>query len=470
MADGGNPDLDLWELEKEAAELELAGDKPAADLVRQEIADHLKARAAGLQSPRAPKDQAASDAGSGQGEGKFPDLDLIKDNRGRVVWCAENACIVMEQSPVWAGVFAYDEFGGLTMLQKPLPGSTVPKSTYRPRPITDSDMTAVLRWFNRNGFPDGTRQTVADAVDAVARANTFSPVQDYLHGLTWDGKPRAGAWLATYCGAAPSALTDKQGQAWLVSAVARALNPGCKADCALVLEGQQGAGKSSAISILAGEDWFYDGLHDLHSKDASAGLRGKWIIELPELSAMRRTETEGVKAFLSRTTERYRPAYGRYEVIEPRRCVFAGTTNRTDWLTDDTGGRRFWPVALGKVNLQALARDRYQIWAEAVTLYRGGAKWWLATGDEAEAAAVVASRAADDPWSADVLAIVDGLAEVSTRDIFQRLDFPKERWGKSESMRMAGILARAGWKRAGKFSGGANRDLSRYVPPGVGGA
>lgn len=392
-------------------------------------------------------------------------LDLIKDNKGRAVWCAENAGIILEQNPAWTGVFAYDEFGGLTMLQKPLPGSTAPKSSYRPRPIRDSDMTVVLRWFNRNGFPDGNRQTVTDAVEAVARTNTFSPVQDYLHGLAWDGKARAGTWLATYCGAAPSSLTEKQGQAWLISAVARALNPGCKADCALVLEGQQGAGKSSALNVLAGDDWFYDGLHDLHSKDASAGLRGKWIIELPELSAMRRTETEGVKAFLSRTTERYRPAYGRCEVIEARRCVFAGTTNRTDWLTDDTGGRRFWPVALGKVDLQALVRDRDQIWAEAVNLYKGGATWWLAKADEAEAAEVVASRASDDPWSADVLAAADGMAEVSTRDIFQRLEFGKERWGKSESMRVTGILTRAGWKHSGKFWSGPSRGLARYLPP-----
>jgi len=216
---------------------------------------------------------------------------------------------------------------------------------------------------------------------------------------------------------------------------------------------------------MAGDDWFYDGLHDLHSKDARAGLRGKWIIELPELSAMRRTETKGVKAFLSRTTERYRPAYGRCEVIEPRRCVFAGTTNRTDWLTDDTGGRRFWPVALGKVDLPALARNRNQLWAEAVALYKQGAKWWLDHEDEAEAAVMVAQRAADDPWLAAVLNAVVDRSEVSTRDMFQILGIDIERQTKSYQMRLSGILTRAGWTKTGKFTGGVNRGLARFVPP-----
>lgn len=112
---------------------------------------------------------------------------------------------------------------------------------------------------------------------------------------------------------------------------------------------------------------------------------------------MRRSDTEAVKAFLSRTEERYRPAYGRSEVIEPRRCVFAGTTNRNDYLTDDTDGRRFWPVTVGAIKLDELTADREQIWAEAVELFRNGANWWLDRTDEGASAAVAATRAAEDP-------------------------------------------------------------------------
>ena len=151
----------------------------------------------------------------------------------------------------------------------------------------------------------------ADALELVSTQTIVSPVKNFLESLSWDGKPRVADWLTAYCGAEPSDLTAKVGNAWLVSAVARALKPGCKADCALVLEGKPGAGKSSILRTLAGIDWFHDDLRDMHGKDASAALRGKWIIELPELSAMRRSDTEAVKAFLSRTEERYRPAYGR---------------------------------------------------------------------------------------------------------------------------------------------------------------
>ncbi|WP_050524906.1 VapE domain-containing protein [Pseudorhodobacter wandonensis] len=387
------------------------------------------------------------------------------EGKTRAKWCADIACTILETNPDWAEVLAYDEFAGLYLLLKPIPGTTVPRSTFTPRPIADTDITAAVRWFNRNGFPDATKNGAADALFLVASSTIISPVRHFLEGLAWDGFPRVQNWLSQYCGAERSDLTAKVGTAWLVSAVARVLKPGCKADCALVLEGKQGAGKSSILRALAGDEWFHDGLSDMHGKDASAALRGKWIIELPELSAMRRSDTEAVKAFLSRTEERYRPAYGRTEVIEPRRCVFAGTTNRNDYLTDDTGGRRFWPVTVGAVNLDELTADREQIWAEAVDLYRNGARWWLDKTDESAAAAVVATRAADDPWSADVLRVVDGLSEVSTRDVFQLLDIAIDRRGKADAMRITGILTRAGWAREGKFTSGPNRDLSRYVAP-----
>lgn len=391
--------------------------------------------------------------------------DLIKGSKGRPIWCAENACMTLETNPAWAGVLAYDEFRALTLLLRPIPGTPVPQTNFTPRPLAEGDIVAALRWFNRNGFPDATKAATADAMLAVAAENVISPVRHYLEGLAWDGQPRIDGWLTRYCGAAPSSFAEKAGAAWLISAVARALQPGCKADCALVLEGRQGAGKSSAIRALAGADWFFDGLQDLAGKDASAGLRGKWIIELPELSAMRRSDVEAVKAFLSRTEERYRPAYGRAEVVEPRRCVFAGTTNRTDWLTDDTGGRRFWPVAVDRVNLADLTRDRDHLWAEAVARFKGGEGWWLDQATEAEARAVVATRAADDPWEADVLHAVSGLSEISTRGIFERLDIAVEKRGKADAMRITGILTRAGWISAGRFTNGPNKGLTRLVPP-----
>lgn len=249
----------------------------------------------------------------------------------------------------------------------------------------------------------------------------------------------------------------------MISAIARALNPGCKADNVPILEGSQGGGKSTFFRILAGDEWFHDSLGDLGGKDAAAGLRGKWIIALPELASMKRTDIESTKAFLSRTTERYRPAYGRSEVIEPRRCVFAGTTNRQDWMSDETGGRRFWPVAVGDIRLDDLKLDRDQLWAEAVQLYRRGEKWWLDGDTEKEASVLVMDRSSDDPWTAQVLNYVDKITEVCTREILEEMGIETGRQTRADALRVGGILTRSGWKRSGKFSSGQRRGLGRYV-------
>ena len=180
---------------------------------------------------------------------------------------------------------------------------------------------------------------------------------------------------------------------------------------------------------------------------------------------MRRSETETVKAFLSRTEERFRPAYARTEVIEPRRCVFIGTTNRTDYLNDDTGNRRFWPVSIRRFDLDALRRDRDQLWAEAVAAYRTGEPWWLDREAETEAAALTSQRQADDPWESKVLEAVIGKAHTSTRALLDAIGLDPVHRTKADSMRVAGILNRAGWVRDGKYSSGPDRGQARYVRP-----
>ena len=390
----------------------------------------------------------------------------VVDTKGRPQWCYQTAYAMILGHEVWADVLAFDEFVGVVMLCKPIPGTKTPRSSFKPRELADTDISHAVRWFNQNGFPRATKTVVTDALIACATENIISPVRHYLEDLSWDGTQRVQTWLTAYAGAPDAAFNQAVGKAWLISAVARALDPGCKADCALILEGSQGVGKSSLLRVLAGSDWFHDGLGDLSNKDAAVALRGKWVIELPELAAMRRTDVESTKAFLSRTTERFRPPYGRVEVVEPRRCVFAGTTNRKDWLADDTGGRRFWPVTVADVRLEQLKQDRDQIWAEAVQLYKAGEKWWLEGDIELTASAIVGERGVDDTWTTTVLDYCRGRSEVSTKEILGYLSINLSDQTKADAMRVAGILTRNGWEKDGQFKRGDSKGLTRYVQRG----
>jgi predicted P-loop ATPase len=231
----------------------------------------------------------------------------------------------------------------------------------------------------------------------------------------------------------------------------------------IVLEGAQGRRKSSALAALAGEDWFSDALPQMGDKDASSYLRGKWIIEVAELEAMR-SQMDAIKAFISRQVEMYRPAYGREDVYEPRRCIFAGSTNKDDWQRDETGGRRFWPVRVGNIDVDAIARDRGQLWAEAVHLYRAGERWWLEGEEADQAQAEVAERRPDDPWRADIARVVEGRAEVTTKEVLHELHVLPVDMTPKLSKRVAQELVALGWVRDGRVTTGQMKGAYRYIP------
>jgi hypothetical protein len=218
------------------------------------------------------------------------------------------------------------------------------------------------------------------AAQTAARDRPFHPLRAYLKGLRWDGVKRVDRWLTTYLGAAETEYSRAVGSRWLISAVARIFRPGSKADCCLILEGPQGIRKSTALRTLAGE-YFTDELADLGSKDAAMQTRGAWIIELSELDSLSHSDVARIKAFMSRTTDRFRPPYGMRLVESPRQCVFAGTVNHSTYLRDETGGRRFWPVTCGCIAVETLARDRDQLWAEAKARFEAGSVWWLDTAE-----------------------------------------------------------------------------------------
>lgn len=293
-----------------------------------------------------------------------------------------NTMLMLRARPAVCGLLAFDEMQCCTMLMHAVPiySASARIAPSAPRPVEDADVTALLEYLQAAGLPALTVNVLHLAVDARAMECRYHPVREYLDGLAWDGTPRLDGWLTTYLGAEATPYTRGTGRMFLIALAARAFQPGCKVDHMLILEGVQGAGKSAACRILGGP-WFSDSLPEL-TGDAvrvSQHIRGKWLVELAELSAMGKAEASTLKAFVTRQVEDFTPKYGRREVKERRQCAFIGTTNPEGigYLKDSTGGRRFWPVKVGDVlDLASLARDRDQLFAEAVTAFQAGEQWW----------------------------------------------------------------------------------------------
>jgi predicted P-loop ATPase len=355
-----------------------------------------------------------------------------------------NVMIALRGSPSLVHAFAYDEMLRTTMLLQEK-GRRI-----EPRPVQDTDIYRLQEYVQRAGLKNVAAEAVHAAVDLRGRECAFHPVLDYLNALKWDDSPRLENWLARYLGAEVTAYTAQIGQMFLISMVARIFKPGCKADYMLILEGPQATLKSTTCRILGGA-YFSDSLPDVTAgKDVSQHLRGKWLIEVSEMHAMGRAEAALLKAFITRQEEQYRPSYGRREVIEPRQCVFVGTTNKQAYLRDETGGRRFWPVRTGNIDVTALRHDRDQLFAEAVVMYGKGAPWWPdRTFEQQHIQLEQEARFDADAWEEIVEQYLAGAPDKVTVGQVAReaLHFENARLGRAEQNRIMAVLERLGWRR-----------------------
>jgi len=389
-----------------------------------------------------------------------------------------NAMTIIRYAAEWDGVLAYDELSEKLVLLKPIPGTRTPKSTFKKRPILDDDFIRAIAWFNRHGFPNIGKDKVIDAVETVAKETVISPIRHYLEDLEtkieWHPSTHSAKLsrlFQDYFGTIENAglpgshpkYLSTVGQKFMISAVARALKPGCKVDTMLVLEGDQGTKKSSAARILAGAEYFSDNLPTMGTKDASDHIRGKWIIEVGELSAMQKSEIETTKAFISRQEEKFRPAYNRKEITYPRRCVFIGTTNQVAYLRDETGNRRFWPVPIGAIDLTALKRDRDLLWAEALYRYRKGEKWYLTEDEGNLAAAVQQDRVSEDIWQEKLSIMLEDFTEISITGAAERIGLDAANIKRADQNRITASLRGLGFEREGKFTQGPYRNSARYT-------
>jgi predicted P-loop ATPase len=389
--------------------------------------------------------------------------------RGGVLNNHANAMLALRHDPAWQGVFASDEMRGQVMLRCPVPRlGQDPETPFKcPTPWVDDNDAQAQEYLQLSGFPQMPKHVVATAISQRAAELKYHPIRDYLKSLEWDGILRVKGGLSTegdilepflvaYYGTSDTAYNQAVGTMFLVSAVARIMEPGCKVDHVPILEGRQGIGKSTSLLILASEAYFSDSLPEVGTKDAMDHLRGKWIIEIAELDAMSRAEDTAFKAFITRQEDKFRPAYGRREIEWPRQCVFVGTTNRAVYLKDETGGRRYWPVPCTSIDLAALKRDRDQIWAEAVHLYRQAHPWHITDPDLIQQAETEQKARFDvDVWHDKITEYVADRELVTVQEIMNKalfIETPKQ--DRSGQNRVMKTLRHLGWEGGARIAGG----------------
>lgn len=346
-----------------------------------------------------------------------------------------NASLYLAQHEDWVGVIGYDTFRQHLIWRSAPPGGVVVDATrVYPSQIRENDILGVQIWLDRHveTKQPWTTQVSRDAVVRVAETNSIDALRDYLTGLTWDGTARIDRLLVDHYGSEDTAYVRTVTRKTLIAAVARGMEPGCQVDTVLILVGPQGVGKTTLGRVLVPDPkWFVTHIGNLHTKEGSEILPGRWLVELGELASLRKAELGRVKQYISETADTYRPAYARFTAEHPRRCIFIATTNNESILSDHTGARRFWAVRVVKaLDRQALLACRDQIWAEAVAAYQAGEPWWLDSTEDAE---IIQAHT----QIAQEITVGDTRLE-SVEDIMSSVEACTQRW----------LFAQLGWSAA----------------------
>lgn len=291
-----------------------------------------------------------------------------------------------------------------------------------------------------------------DVMVNQGHAARFHPVREYLDGLTWDRRPRLDGWLTQYAGAEDSAYTRAIGSLVLIAAVRRVRQPGCKFDEMLILESEQGRNKSTALAVLAGDpEWFTDDLPlGEDTRRMIESTSGRWIVEAGELRGMSRADVQQIKQYLGRTKDSARLAYGKEDKEIPRQFVVIGTMNPTSggYLKDSTGNRRFWPVRIHAFDLEALRRDRDQLWAEAASREAAGASIRLDPALYEAAGEAQERRRVEDPMEAVVRdAFGDYTGRIRVTEAWKVLGIAGRVLTQDEMERFGAAMRMSGWER-----------------------
>ena len=349
---------------------------------------------------------------------------LKRDKNGTPESDVFNCLVVLKQDPALKGHIRLDEFAHRLVVIDGLPWRDKDETPY----WTDTDDACLRNYFATKYLIKG-KGIIDDALQEVTQDNKFHPVRQYLTGLTWDGECRVDTLFINYIGAEDTDYIRAVTRKWMCGAIARVMEPGVKFDTAIVLYGSQGLGKSLILERL-GRKWFNNSLVDIKTKDALEQIQGSWINELAELAPTYKNDNEIVKAFISRTSDRFRSPYGRRTEEYPRQCVFAGSTNNLMFLKDRTGNRRFWPITGDKdrktKNAWELANEEIdQLWAEAFTYWAEGEPLVLEGELEEEALRIQLSHTE----GGELVGLIEEYLEMllpedwETMDIYDRRDY-----------------------------------------------
>ena len=398
------------------------------------------------------------------------DTCLLKNKQGAYLPCTSNVTAILTHRDEWRNVIAYDAFAGVVVKRRSAPWleDTAPEDDALGDWSREDSLRTVV-WVTREYNCPVSSSIVDEAVQVVAARYVIHPLRDWLIEQKWDRRARCDDFLIRLAGAPDTPYVRAVTKNFFISAVARILEPGCQVDTMLILEGEQGIGKSSLVRILAGDAWFLDTAFDIGSKDGYQSLRRKWIIEIGELDSLTRAEVSRRKQFISAVKDSYRPSYGRGIIDFPRQCVFVGSWNPdgAGYGKDVTGDRRSQPVTLTrKVDLKAVREERAQLWAEAVFRYRKCEKWHLRDPRVLKAAAAEAEeRRQADPWEHHFRTWLKSNPHIKRgvsieKMLTEAIAMPADRQGHGDHIRAARALRAIGWSVVRR----GTDDMRRYFP------
>lgn len=362
----------------------------------------------------------------------------------------DTVCAALVASQPEIGTIYLETFSGKIRLA---PG---PVMGGHDRPLEDTDELRLALYLQRERqMPRATDELVHKAARLIGHANQKDALTDWLDGLAWDKTDRLVTWLVSAYGVDETKSMRHIGPNWLLSMVARAYQPGAKVDNMPVLEGKQGIGKSRSLQALVPDGFYLDGEFKPADKDFTMAAHQAWLVENGELAGLNKAAQEDIKRFLSCASDAIRRPYDRSVVRLPRRFVMVGTTNESEYLSDPTGARRFWPIACRKADVEWVAANRDQLWAEAVYLYKAGIakgviSWW---NMPEEALAEQEARRMSHPWEAPILRWLNEAGRVHRREfapdeiLREAVNQPIERQSRKDQMILSGVLAPLGWTR-----------------------